>query len=393
MAESVAAHSRDPDDFLRGLPFVPATVAGQHPTFALIGGNLASTPDGRRNHNLQRYLHVGTDCAVLFYLTGEKSCARCAADILATATRALALMPRNDASESGGIVYPGDVLYEARALGAQLPILYDFLHPWLVRGVRVHDVVTRAPVAFDFAVAQAVFRAYARLIVEHGQINSNYPGLEMPCLALNALALDDPAERANLLSYLTVKDAPNQDSLKKVTRVFAESGGVWPESFQYSIGGSARVTYLAALLRRQSPPAIGLEGYAAFPLSLVWLTDFRFPNGENLRIGDGSRRSSQPWDALEIAYSLAVREGDAATRQTMGDSSTSASPKAATIAPNPTATPAAPTATKTRCNFSGSRPRSPAPWPPRSRPPPTRCPSPAPCSSATSRPTVTRRTP
>ncbi|MSU53895.1 MAG: hypothetical protein EXS41_10990 [Opitutaceae bacterium] len=318
VAESVAAHTRDPDAFLRGLPFVPATVAGQHPTFALIGGNMASTPSGRRNHSLQRFLHIGTDCAVLFYLTGEESYARCAADILSTATRALARMPRSDATTQGGIVYPGDVLYEARAVGAQLPIIYDFLHPWLLRGPKVHDVVSRAPAAFDFAVAQSVFRAYARLIIEHGQTGSNHPVLEMPCLALNALAIDDPTERADLLSYLTVKDSPNQDSLQKVMRIFRESGGVWPESFQYSVGVSSRVTYLTALLRRQSPPAIGLDGYAAFPLSLMRLTDFRFPNGENIRIGDGPRRSSNPWDAIEVAYALALREGDTATQQTMG---------------------------------------------------------------------------
>ena len=227
-------------------------------------------------------------------------------------------MPRNDATPQGGIVYPGDVLYEARAVGAQLPIIYDFLHPWLVRGAKVYSVVTRAPVAFDFSRAQDVFRAYARLIIEHGQTDSNHPVLEMPCLALNALAIDDPAERADLLAYLTTRDTPNQDSLQKVMRVFAESGGIWPESFQYSVGVSARVTYLAALLRRQSPPAIGLDGYAAFPLSLVRLTDFRFPNGDNLRFGDGPRRSGQPWEALEIAYALAVREGDTATQQTMG---------------------------------------------------------------------------
>ncbi len=319
VADSVAAHARDPDAFLRGLPFIThPTDPSRHPTFALIGGNMASTPDARRNHSLQRFLHVGTDCAVLFYLTGEESYARCAADILSTATHALALMPRNDASESGGIVYPGDVLYEARAVGAQLPIIYDFLHPWLVRGVRVHDVVTRAPVAFDFAVAQAVFRAYARLIVEHGQINSNHPVLEMPCLAVNALALDDPAERADLLAYLTHQDSPNQDSLKKVMRIFRESGGIWPESFQYSVGVSGRVAFLAALLRRQTPPAVPLDGVSAFPLSLVRLTDFRFPNGDNLRLGDGPRRSGEPWEALEIAYALALREGDTATQQTMG---------------------------------------------------------------------------
>ncbi len=319
VADSVAAHARDPEAFLRGLPLVAhPTDPARHPTFALIGGNMAGIPESRRSHSLQRLLHIGTDCAVLYYLTRDEAYARCAADILHASVEALAQMPRNDATESGGIVYPGDVLYEARAIGAQLPVIYDFLHPWLTRSARVHNVAAGASVAFDFARAQQVFRAYARLIIEHGQINSNHPVLEMPCLALNALAIDDAAERADLLAYLTTNDAPKQDSLTKVMRVFRAAGGIWPESFQYSVGVSARVTYLAALLRRQSPPAIPAEGFAQFPLSLVRLTDFRFPNGDNVRFGDGPRRSGQPWAALEIAYALAVREGDTAMQQTMG---------------------------------------------------------------------------
>ncbi|PAW66523.1 MAG: hypothetical protein B9S34_07790 [Opitutia bacterium Tous-C1TDCM] len=319
VADSVAAHARDPDAFLRGLPLVPSpTDAMLHPTFALIGGNMAGTPESGRRHSLQRFLQVGTDCAVLYYLTGDEAYARCAADILATSTSALALMPRHDATGSGGIVYPGDVLYEARAIGAQLPVIYDFLHGWLRGGATVHDLVAKQAVPFSFARAQQVFRAYARLVVEHGQIDSNHPVLEMPCLALNALALDAPAERAAYLAHLVSRDTKHQDSLQKVMRVFAQAGGIWPESFQYSVGVSARVTYLAALLRRQDPPALPREGFERFPLSLVRLTDFRFPNGENIRVGDGPRRSGQPWDALEIAYALALREGDTALQRTFG---------------------------------------------------------------------------
>jgi hypothetical protein len=318
VADSVAAHTRDPEAFLRGLPFVAPSAPSKHPTFALIGGNMAGEAESRRGNSLQRYLHVGTDCAVLYYLTGEEPYARCAADILYASAEALVQMPRNDATEAGGIVYPNDVLYEARAVGAQLPIIYDFILPWLARGATVHSVVTHGAVAFDPANSQRVFRAYAHLIIEHGQINSNHPVLEMPCLALNALAVDDPAERADLLSYLTTKDTPHQDSLKKVMAVFAEAGGIWPESFQYSVGVSARVTYLAALLRRQSPPAISLDGFGAFPLSLVRLADFRFPNGDNLGIGDSPRHTGQPYDACEIAYALALREGDTALQSKLG---------------------------------------------------------------------------
>lgn len=319
VADVVARHKSDPDAFLRGLPLIldPKSPT-RHPTLALIGGNMASLPEGRRRHNYQRYLHWGTDCAVLFFLTKEEAYARCAADILHASVAALVQMPRNDATESGGIVYPGDVLYEARAVGAQLPILYDFLHGYLQGGATVHDLATRTRISFPFATAQKVFRAYARLIIEHGQINSNHPVLEMPCLALNALAIDDPSERAKLLAYLTEKDTPNQDSMRKVIGVFDEAGGIWPESFQYSSGVTSRLATLTALLRRQSPPAVAAKDSARFPLALTRLNDFRFPNGENIRFGDGPRRSGQPYDVCEIVYAMALREGDTPLREKMG---------------------------------------------------------------------------
>ena len=288
------------------------------PSFLILGTILAT---GALTHNADSApppMRTQKGISYQYFLTADESYARCAADILHATVEALVQMKPGESTNNGGWIYPEDHLYEARALGAQIPILYDFLATYLRAGARVHSLATRQPRAFDFAHAQQVFRTYTRLAIEHGIINANWPVLEMPSLALNALALDDPAERADQLAYVTTKDTPHQDSLRKVMREFAEAGGIWPESFQYSVGVSARVTYLAALLRRQSPPAIALDGFAAFPLSLVRLTDFRFPNGDNIRFGDSPRRSGQPWDALEIAYALAGREGDLALQQTMG---------------------------------------------------------------------------
>ncbi len=319
VADAVAAHQRDPDAYLRGLPLVPNKEHPErHPTIARIGGAGSSEAVSRSNHSLQRYLHIGTDCSVLYYLTDDETYGRCAADILNACVEAFVQMKANDTSDQGGLIYASDVLYDARAIGAQLPILYDFLYARLRAGATVHNLATKQPGAFNFVHAQKVFRDYARLVIEHGQINSNHPVLEMPALALNTLAVDDPAERADLLQYVVSKDTPNQDSLKKVMGEYAKSGGIWPESLQYSNGVSWRVTYLAALLRRQNPPAISVADFAKFPQSILRLTDFRFPNGENIRFGDSPRRAGQPYDSMEVAYAHALREGDAALQQTMG---------------------------------------------------------------------------
>ncbi|MDP3069509.1 MAG: heparinase II/III family protein [Opitutaceae bacterium] len=316
--DSVAAHRRDPDAFLRRLPLVadPAQ-PGRHPTLARVIRNV-SDPDGDTRGQLHRYILTAVDCGVLHFLTGDAAYARCAGDILHATVSALVQMPVNESTTNGGWIFPEDHLYEARGLGAQIPVIYDFIAAHLRTGATVYDLAARGPVPFDFARAQQVFRTYARLAIEHGIIDANWPVLEMPSLAHNVLALDDPAERARLLRHVTDLDTPHQDSLKKVVAEYAQPGAIWPESLQYSGGVSSLATYLVALLRRQEPPAPLPAAFAHIPLSLSRLRDFRFPNGEFLRFGDGPRRSGSAYASYEIAYALAQREGDTALQATFG---------------------------------------------------------------------------
>ena len=92
VSDAVAAHQRDPDAYLRGLPLVPnKTNPERHPTLARIGDAAdeeESSKGGRSKHSLQRYLHIGTDCSVLYYITRDETYARCAADILNAAIEA-----------------------------------------------------------------------------------------------------------------------------------------------------------------------------------------------------------------------------------------------------------------------------------------------------------------
>ncbi len=316
---AVASHQRDPDAFLRGLPLVPNSADPKlHPTLAHIRRNAESESGDDRRNSLQRYLLIGEDCGVAYFLTQDEAYARCAADILGAVIEALVLMPPNESPENGGWIYPDDHLYEARALGAQLPIVYDFVADFLRGGATVLNLATRRQTGFDFGHAQQVFRTYARLAIEHGIIDSNWPVLEMPSLVHNVLALDDPAERVRLMAYVTHQNTPHQDSLEKVVAEYAKPGAVWPESFQYSSGVSSLATYLVALLRRQTPAIPLPAAYANIPLSLARLRDFRFPNGENIRFGDSPRRSGEGYDSYEIAYALGRREGDANLQRIFG---------------------------------------------------------------------------
>ena len=317
--DAVAQHQQNPDTFLRGLPLVAHPDGPRfHPTLAHIGGNMASEPGREVRGKLQRFLLIGVDCGVLYFLTGDKAYARCAADILHATVEALVQMKPNESAGNGGWIYPDDHLYEARALGPLPPLIYDFVHGHLQGGATVHSLVSRREAPFDFAHAQQVFRTYARLAIEHGIIDCNWPVLEMPSLAHNVLALDDPAERTRLLEHVLTKNTAHQDSLQKVVSQFAESGAVWPESFQYSGGVSSLATYLVALMRRQSPATPLTDAYGNIPLSLARLRDFRFPNGENIRFGDGPRRGGESFDSYEIAYALGQREGNPKLPETFG---------------------------------------------------------------------------
>jgi len=320
VADAVTRHQKDPAAFLREIPTIPSPAGAQfHPTFAPIRGNMASTPQKGAGPKLERLLSLGVDCGALYYLTGDESYANCAADILNVFVEALVQMKTDETDEDGGLLYPNDFLYEARGIGDQIPLIYDFVQHRLKSGATVYNLGSKSPAPFHFEHAQSLFRAYARFSIDHGIVDNNHPVLEMNCLAHCVLALDDNAERADLLQYLTHKDTPHQDSLKKVVAVYAKSGAVWPESFQYSSSVSSRVTYLMALMRRHAPQDVSLESFANIPLSLVRLRDMRFPNGQNIRFGDGPRGGGGgSYDSCEIAYALGQREGDVKLQQTFG---------------------------------------------------------------------------
>jgi len=319
---AVAQHEKSPDGFLRGLPLVWNKAASQlPPTLARVDRDKADKSDeadAGAGGKLQKFLLIGEDCGVLYFLTRDEAYARCAADILNASIEAMVQMKPNESAGNGGLIYPDDHLYEARAIGAQLPIVYDFVQPYLKTGAPVYNLVTKGQTAFNFAHAQTVFRTYARLAVEHGLIDCNWPVLEMPSLAHNALALDDPVERARMLEYVVSKNTAHQDSLEKVLVQYAQRGAVWPESFQYSSGVSSLATYLVALMQRQGAMSELPTNYVRLPLSLARLNELRFPNGDSIRFGDGPRKLGGAYNSYEIAYALGLRVGNTNLQQTFG---------------------------------------------------------------------------
>jgi hypothetical protein len=315
-AERRERHRADPDAYLRALPWKESEKGG-HPVLPPINANMASaklTPEQSLNRSeMQTMLANAIDNAVLYYLTQDPAYAAVGGDVLQALVGMLRGLTPSDSPTNGGWFYPGDHLYEARILGAQLPILYDFVATYLRQpDVKVWDLATRRPVPFDFAGAQEVFRTYARLAVEHGNSDTNWPVLEMPSLTHNTLALEDPKERAHWLGYVTHVETERQSPISKIVRELSEAGGVWPESNQYANDVAGKTTYIVALLKRQTMPLELPSDIGAVARSMVRLRDFTFPNQELIRFGDGMRHSRLPITQVEFAYTLAARTGDQA---------------------------------------------------------------------------------
>lgn len=320
VAEAVAAHRADPAAFLEGLPFeANPEDPDAHPLFKRIIGNMASLPLAQRDRTLQRHLAIGVDCGVLYFLTGDERYIRVTADILHASVQAMVQMQPYTNPFNDGLIYANDHLYDARVIGAQLPLLYDFAATWLRAGGKVWDVAAAAPVAFDFSAAQDVFRRYILMALNRGIIDCNWPVLEMASLAHNALALDSADERNHYLRYVTHIDTPHQDSLRKVLDTFITAGGVWPESLSYAAAVAELSTYITALLLRQEPAVPMPEGFSVIPQSMVRIQDFQLPDGGFVRFGDTGRRTARPWSAYQIAYHIGHLSEDAGLKRVFGE--------------------------------------------------------------------------
>lgn len=316
VANAMKKHGDNPDVYLRGLPIDWDAPKG--PVFKKIMIDRPSK-DGHIRAAAHRYLLVGIDCGVLYFVTGEEAYGQCAADILHNFTTALLALPPEKSGVNAGWVFRHDHLKEARVFGAQIPVLYDFVYPFVTEPERqVYDVASKKRTRFDCQEAQQVFRTYHKLACERGYAGHNWPVLESPSLVHNALALDDPKERAAALSYYFEKDTKHQDSLKTVARKYQKRGDIWPEPLGYAECVSAFSTYLMTLLERQNQTAQLYKQYPNIPASLKRYRELRYPNNEVIRFGDMGRHSRMPYAYFEMVYAHAKARGYATLAREFG---------------------------------------------------------------------------
>lgn len=302
------------DNFLKVIPLEWPDKTEVWPTFQPI----TEFNSNENRLSIIRYLQLAVDCTVIYYLTNEEQYAQCAADILYVFLRGLENLEPSNELANGGWIYPNDHLREAREIGSQLPIIYDFIDPFIKSGGRPYDPIIKNSVEFPFELGQNVFRTYANLVINHGHTGSNWSVLEAPSLIQNAMALQSKTERDSLLDYFLYKGNSRQESLPEIFKAYEGKGSVYPESSQYSNAVASLITKLLVILNNYNPTLELASTYEVIPFSLKRWNDLRYPNREMIRFGDGHRTLGVPYESYELAYKIGKENDISDLKNTYG---------------------------------------------------------------------------
>jgi Heparinase II/III-like protein len=301
--DDISSYKKSPNDFLIKIPFdwSKQKTGTTPPLLSFMDSNEANSSE----RTLQfKYLQIGIDCGVMYYLTEDENYAQCALDILHAYVEGLLQVKPSDELGNGGWLYPTDHLREARVIGAQIPIIYDFIAPYLESKKKAYDIGKKDFTEFSEQNAQKVFLTYATLAAEHGNVGTNWSVLESFSLVQNTLALNDLAQRKTFLEYYLTTGTKKQESLSMIAERYKNDGDVFPETSQYSNDVANFSTRLMILLNKYDPSLELGKKYYKIPFSLDRWTSIRYPNNQIIRFGDGQRSFNTPYRYYDMAYLL-----------------------------------------------------------------------------------------
>ncbi len=315
----VKAFHSNPTDYIKQLPFNWAEASkNTYPPFYQtdhvedgVHKNLdnATAEEWEPAELLKTYLQAALDCSVMYYLSQDERYAYVSSSILYAFVKSVQKTKLSEWHGRGGWLFPYDGFREVRVIGDKLPLIYDFIAPYLNEGGKPFDIVQQATVDFPIAEAQQVFKTYIDISVNYGQTNSNHPVLEAPSLVYNALAMDNPEERERYLSYFLTESTANQDALDVMAKNYKAKGDIWPETSQYLNHVTVILTRLMLVVNKYKPELQLGKTYENILHALPRLDYFKYPNDELVRWGDGKRFGHAPYDAYEDAYLLAKMDG------------------------------------------------------------------------------------
>lgn len=317
--KDIDLHQSNADKYLRALPFDWENgKKGDMPPFFLTyhiedgqHKNLdnATKKEWVNGREIMRYLQMGVDCGIAYYITQDEKYAQCAIDILNAFVNSVLQSEVSDWHGRGGWLFPDDGFREVREIGAKVPLVYDFIAEFIKKGGKPYDIIKKTKINFPLEKAQTVFRTYADITINYGHTGSNHPVLEAPSLVYNALAMEDADEREKLLSYFLTENTENQDALNIMAGIYKKEGDIWPETSQYLNGVSSILTRLMLVVNKYDPSLRLGEKYSNILFSLPILDYLVYPNSEIVRWGDGKRYGSPSYSSYEDAYILGQMNG------------------------------------------------------------------------------------
>jgi len=317
--QDIQVHQLNPSEFLKGMPFdwekgKPGEIPPFFHTYHIENGvhkNLdnATTEEMVNARELMRYLQIGIDCGIAYYITEDEKYAQCAVDILNAFVNGVLKSEVSNWKARGGWLFPDDGFREVREIGYKVPIIYDFTANYIKNGGKPYDFMKNTKTDFPLLLSQKVFRTYADITINYGQTGSNHPVLEEPNLVYNALAMDDENERNKLLSYFLTENTKNQEALNVMANIYKKEGDIWPETSQYFNHVSTILTRLMLIVNKYNPSLRLGEKYSNVLFSLPALDYMVYPNGEIIRWGDGHRKGTPSFASYEDAFLLGKMDG------------------------------------------------------------------------------------
>ncbi|KAA5824820.1 hypothetical protein FPF71_09065 [Algibacter amylolyticus] len=319
---------KNPESYVKQLPFnCDEAQKNQFPPFYKtdhiengVHKNLdnATDEEWKPAELLIKNLQVALDCSMIYYVAQDEKYAYVASSILYSFIKSVQKAELSNWHSRGGWLFPYDGFREVRVIGYKLPLIYDFVYPYIQNGGKSLDIIKGDKVDFPFNEAQNVFRTYADITINYGHTGSNHSVLEAPSLVYNALAMDDKTEREKLLSYFLTENTKNQDALNVMAKNYKEKGDIWPETSQYLNHSTAILTKLMLVVNRYNPSLKLSQEYPNILHALPRLDYFVYPNNELVRWGDGHRKGKAPYEAIDHAYALAKMDGSIEIIDKMG---------------------------------------------------------------------------
>jgi len=239
----------------------------------------------------QKINELALDASIIYWLEGDTSYARFAADILSQWARgAYHQNPIQGPCRTGflSIQTLGDGSYEP------MPLIYDFLFEYLKNN------------KYETKWYEPVFDKIAHTMTFRGFWNNNWFAAQTPALVFSALALEDKSKQDYYLKFVMEKDTINGGcghlSMPSVVNQWLTPDGHWKEPGGYHNYPVSSLLISGVALEKNGYPVF--EKHPAFFQASYVMMKYSFPNLSAPSFGDTGPASQSP-QCLEIGLLMA----------------------------------------------------------------------------------------